>query len=153
MTTFEQAVFSTAGAGDLALGFGPHIIRISAGQTDGRLGVFEAEVPAGEGPPLHVHDREDEFFRVLEGHFAFWCNGERVELGTDGMLVVPRGAIHSFQNVGQATGRLMCIMTPGGFEGFFAAVENEKPATPMEIDDLAARFSLRFIPSLSSQVA
>lgn len=153
MTSFDNAVFSAPGAGNLAQGFGPHLIRISAEQTGGRLGAFEVEVPAGEGPPLHIHDREDEFFRVLEGRFAFWCNGQRVELETDGMLVVPRGAVHRFQNVGDTAGRLMCIMTPGGFEGFFAAVEEEKPASPAAIDDLAARFNLRFVPALAANAA
>jgi mannose-6-phosphate isomerase-like protein (cupin superfamily) len=153
MKTFDHAVVSAPGQGNLALGFGPHLIRISAHQTGGRLGVFEAEVPAGEGPPPHIHDLEDEFFRVLEGRFAFMCNGERVELETGGMLVVPRGAVHSFQNVGNAAGRLMCMVTPGGFKGFFTAVEQEKPASPTEIDELAARFSLRFVPSLSAQAA
>lgn len=153
MKSFDQTVFSAPGAGVLAQGFGPHVIRISSAQTGGRLGAFEAEVPAGEGPPPHVHDKEDEFFRVLAGRFAFWCNGERVELGADGMLVVPRGAVHRFQNVGDAPGRLLCIMTPGGFEGFFAAVEEEKPAMPTEIDALAARFNLRFVPALATEAA
>jgi mannose-6-phosphate isomerase-like protein (cupin superfamily) len=153
MQTFGQAAFSAPGAGTLATGFGPHIIRISAEETGGRLGVFEAEVPAGEGPPPHVHEREEEFFRVLDGHFAFWCNGQRVDLGAGGVIVVPRGAVHRFQNIGESIGRLMVVMTPGGFEGFFPAVEAEQPTSPQEIDALAARFNLRFVPALSAQAA
>jgi mannose-6-phosphate isomerase-like protein (cupin superfamily) len=153
MQTFDHAVFSLPGAGTRAHGFGPHVIRISAAETGGRLGVFEAEVPPGEGPPPHVHDREEEFFRVLEGRFAFWCSGRRVELGAGGVIVVPRGAVHRFQNIGEVPGRLMIVMTPGGFEGFFAAVETEAPRSPQEIDALAARFSLRFVPALSEAAA
>ncbi|AZQ66602.1 cupin domain-containing protein [Silicimonas algicola] len=153
MKTFDQAVVSAPGAGTLALGFGPHMIRISADETGGCLGVFEAEVPAGEGPPPHIHENEEEFFRVLEGRFAFWCNGARVELKEGGLIVVPRGAVHRFQNIGETTGRLMVMMTPGGFEGFFSAVETEAPATPAAIDALAARFSLRFVPPLAQAAA
>lgn len=153
MQTFDHAAFSAPGAGTLATGFGPHLIRISAEQTGGRLGVFEADVPAGEGPPPHIHEREEEFFRVLAGHFAFWCNGQRVDLGAGGVIVVPRGAVHRFQNIGETTGRLMVVMTPGGFEGFFPAVEAEQPNSPPEIDALAARFNLRFVPALSDQLA
>ncbi|MBE0553904.1 MAG: cupin domain-containing protein, partial [Rhodobacteraceae bacterium] len=120
MQPFEQAAFSPAGAGQIVTDrFGRHTIRIAAAETGGRLGVFEAEVPPGEGPPPHIHDHEDEFFRVLSGSFAFWCNGARVDLTADGTLVVPRGAVHRFQNTGSTPGRLMCVMTPGGFEGFF----------------------------------
>ncbi|MEI4486990.1 cupin domain-containing protein [Frigidibacter sp. MR17.14] len=150
MKSFEQAVFSVAGAGAMAYGFGPHRIRISAEDTGGRLGVFEAEVPPGAGPPDHVHDREDEFFRVLSGRFAFWCNGARVDLEAGGLIVVPRGAVHRFQNVGDTPGEIMTLVTPGGFEGFFGAIEAEEPQGPFEIDALAARFHLRFVPALSA---
>lgn len=153
MQTFDQAAFSAPGAGTLVQGFGPHVIRIPAAQTGGRLGVFEADVPPGEGPPPHVHDREDEFFRVLEGRFAFWCNDRRVELGAGGVIVVPRGAVHRFQNIGESVGRLMTLVTPGGFEGFFAAVEEEAPRSPQETDALAARFGLRFVPALAELAA
>lgn len=153
MQTFDQAAFSAAGAGIPANGFGPHVIRITAAETGGRLGVFEAEIPPGEGPPPHVHDREDEFFRVLEGRFAFWCNDQRVELAAGGVIVVPRGAVHRFQNIGEGVGRLMTVVTPGGFEGFFAAVENEAPAGPQAIDALALRYGLRFVPALANLAA
>ncbi|WP_172330509.1 cupin domain-containing protein [Mangrovicoccus sp. HB161399] len=153
MESFDRAAWSAAGAGRRAMGFGPHLIRITAAETGGRLGVFEAEVPPGEGPPPHVHEKEDEILQVAEGRFAFWCGSDHVELEVGGVLVVPRGAVHRFQNVGTSTGRLLCMVTPGGFEGFFAAVESEAPAGPAEIDALAARFKLRFVPALAAQVA
>ena len=145
MQPFDTAVVSPAGAGREAFAFGRHTLRITAAQTGGSLGVFEAEVPPGEGPPLHVHEKEDEFFRVLSGRFAFWCNGTRVELGADGLIVVPRGAVHRFQNIGTTTGHLMTLMTPGGFEGFFPAVEAARPESPEAIAALAARYNLRFV--------
>lgn len=145
MTQFDTAAFSPAGAGSDAMAFGRHTIRITADQTGGRLGCFECEVPPGEGPPMHVHEKEEEFFRVLDGTFAFWCNGTRVELGAGGLLVVPRGAVHRFQNVGATVGHLMVVMTPGGFEGFFPAVAAAKATTPDEIGLIAARHNLRFV--------
>jgi mannose-6-phosphate isomerase-like protein (cupin superfamily) len=153
MQTFDHAAYSPPGAGALANAYGVNLIRISAEQTGGRLGVFEADVLPGEGPPRHVHDREEEFFRVLDGDFAFWCNGQRIDLGAGGVIVVPRGTVHRFQNIGGSVGRLMVVMTPGGFEGFFPAVEAEAPQTPQDIDALAARFGLRFVPPLCGQAA
>lgn len=93
------------------------------------------------------------FFRVLEGRFGFWCNGQRIDLDVGGVIVVPRGAVHRFQNIGETMGRLMVVMTPGGFEGFFLAVEEEAPQSPQEIDALAGRFGLRFVPALSELAA
>ncbi len=145
MTQFDQAAFSHSGDGAEALAFGRHIIRITAEQTGGSLGCFEAEVPAGEGPPFHVHEKEEEFFRILEGRFAFWCNGSRVELTEGGVICVPRGSVHTFQNVGDKMGRLMVVMTPGGFEGFFPAVAGEPGASMDRIGQIAAQFNLRFV--------
>lgn len=145
MTTLTQAVLSPAGAGHEAMAFGRHTIRITADQTGGSLGCFEAEVPAGEGPPFHVHEKEDEFFRVLQGHFAFWCNGTRVELAEGGLVMVPRGAVHRFQNIGDSTGHLMVVMTPGGFEGFFPAVASEDAPSVDHICQIGERFNLRFV--------
>ena len=145
MTSFTQAAFSSTDAGTEAFAFGRHIIRITADQTGGSLGCFESEVPAGDGPPLHVHEKEEEFFRVLEGRFAFWCNGARVELTEGGVICVPRGAEHRFQNIGSSMGRLMVVMTPGGFEGFFRAVAQEPGASLDRICQIGEQFNLRFI--------
>ena len=145
MTPFTQAAFSTSDAGTEALAFGRHIIRITADQTGGSLGCFEAEVPAGEGPPFHVHEKEEEFFRVIDGTFAFWCNGARVDLDAGSVICVPRGAVHRFQNIGQTTGRLMVVMTPGGFEGFFPAVAREPGTSPERICQIGEQFNIRFV--------
>jgi mannose-6-phosphate isomerase-like protein (cupin superfamily) len=145
MIPFDKAAFSHSGAGVPAFAFGRHSIRITADQTGGSLGCFEDEVPAGEGPPFHVHDNEDEFFRVLEGRFAFWCNGTRVDLAEGGVICVPRGAVHRFQNIGQGLGRVMVVVTPGGFEGFFHAVDAAPGASMEQIGQIAAQFNLRFV--------
>lgn len=145
MTPFNQAAFSTANAGQEALAFGRHIIRIAAEQTGGNLGCFEAEVPPGEGPPPHVHEKEEEFFRILEGRFAFWCSDTKVELTEGGVICIPRGSVHRFQNIGASMGRLMVVMTPGGFEGFFPAVAAEPNASMDRIGEIAAQFNLRFV--------
>ena len=153
MSTFTKAAFSLPGAGQIADAFGRHIIRISADRTGGSLGVFESEVPAGEGPPFHVHDREEEFFVVLSGRFGFWCEGDHVELGAGGAIVIPRGTAHRFQNIGSETGQLLVVMTPGGFEGFFPAMQAEAPTTDIGIAALAARFNLRFVPAPAALAA
>lgn len=145
MTPFEQAACSPAGAGEIADAFGRNTIRLTAEQTGGRLGCFESEIPAGEGPPFHIHDDADEFFRVLDGQFAFWCGDAQVRLSAGGVICVPRGAVHRFQNIGDAAGRLMVVMTPGGFEGFFPAVAREIAPSVDRIAAIGAQFSLRFV--------
>ena len=53
-----------------------------------RLGVFEGEFH------WHKHDREDEFFYVVEGRLLLDLEGRTVELLPTQGIVVPRGVLH-----------------------------------------------------------
>ena len=104
-------------------------------------------MPAGAGPPMHVHHREQELLRVLSGQFRFWCAGESVDLREGDTILIPSGAPHTFKNLG-AGGQLLITMTPGGTEGFFEQVEelNLHPARDMDrIVEIAARYNLEFV--------
>jgi len=53
-----------------------------------RIGVFEGEFH------WHKHDREDEFFYVVEGKLLLDLEGRTVELSPRQGLLVPRGVLH-----------------------------------------------------------
>ena len=44
-----------------------YTIKASGKGTGGAFAIMEAIVPSGNGPPHHIHSREDEAFYVLEG--------------------------------------------------------------------------------------
>ena len=146
MSDFLEPIISPAGSGRVAIAFGAHAVRISGEETGGALGVIEATLPPGGGPPMHLHEREDELFRVLSGRFGFWCGLDYVELEAGGLVALPRGVPHRFQNVGESDGTVMAIVTPGGFERFFLDIEAKAPAGPAEIGAIAAGFGLTFLP-------
>jgi quercetin dioxygenase-like cupin family protein len=88
-------------------------------QTDGAMSVFRVVVPAGSGPPLHVHDALDEAIYVLDGDVR-WRLGEELLAAPAGSLVfVPRGLAHCFQNTGTEPATMLITFTPAGMEGFF----------------------------------
>lgn len=87
--------------------------------TGGAYSLIEATVgPGGLGPLPHRHlDREESFF-VLEGEIDFKVDDGTIR-GTPGsFLLVPRGDVHTFANVGKTRGRLLLIHSPS-FEGYF----------------------------------
>jgi hypothetical protein len=43
---------------------------------------------------------------------------------------VPRGALHAYENVGDRTGRLLVVHTPGGSQESFLAAAGEPTAGP-----------------------
>ena len=53
-----------------------------------RLGVLQGEFH------WHKHDREDEFFYVVEGRFCIDLEGRTVELAPQQGFTVPKGVVH-----------------------------------------------------------
>jgi quercetin dioxygenase-like cupin family protein len=96
-------------------------IKLSGEQTNGSMAVALSTTPPGGGPPPHRHRNEDEMFLVVEGSIRFLANGEWTEPLAPGSIVyTPRGAVHTFQNVGNTPCRQLIIVTPSAFEQFFA---------------------------------
>ncbi len=126
----------------------PRRLLVTAEDSGGHSSQWIEEVPAGIGPPLHVHHHEDEAFHILGGSFRFMANGVVHEAGSGATVFIPRGTPHTFKNIGDGAGRLFVTMTPGGFEKFFLAVEAAglQPETAMaEIVALAERHGLTFV--------
>jgi mannose-6-phosphate isomerase-like protein (cupin superfamily) len=70
--------------------------------------------------PMHTHEHEDEYSYVLEGEVGVQI-GADVRYATVGDLVVkPRGIAHAFWNRTDEPARLLEIISPGGFERYFA---------------------------------
>lgn len=53
-----------------------------------RLGVMQGQFH------WHKHDKEDEFFYVVEGRFVIELEGRTVELGPKQGFTVPKGVMH-----------------------------------------------------------
>lgn len=98
---------------------GPLTFKVRGGQTGGRLTALENVIPPGQGPPLHVHARDDEALYVLAGTLRFRLRDELHRSPTGSFVFVPRGTEHCFQNVGDGPARLLVIFTPSGMEEFF----------------------------------
>jgi quercetin dioxygenase-like cupin family protein len=88
-------------------------------QSGGALAALEAGAPPGEGPPLHVHTREDETVYVLEGEFRWKLGDELSTTGPGSFVFIPRGLAHTWQCVGDQPGRMLITFAPAGMEGFF----------------------------------
>lgn len=93
--------------------------KVTGDDTGGAFCLFEDSSPPGYGPPPHIHHREDEAFYVLEGEFRFLAEDREITVGAGSFIHVPQGALHTFQNVGTTTGRLLVIVAPAGLEKLF----------------------------------
>ncbi len=83
-------------------------------QTRGGLTMFEFDVPAGaKVPSAHRHDAYEETLYALRGRLTWTVDGERFELPPGECAVIPRGAAHRFDNLGDETATTLAVVTPG----------------------------------------
>jgi mannose-6-phosphate isomerase-like protein (cupin superfamily) len=111
--------------------------------TGGVFATFEEDVPAGSGPPLHIHHDAQELFVVLSGRIRVWCSGREAEAGPGATIVVPQHAEHAFK--GLEDSRLLITLIPGGGVGFFQKVAEEglTPESHMDrITEIAREFHM-----------
>ena len=109
------------------------VIRIHGRDTGGTLSAIESHDVPGGGPPPHIHHREDETFQVLAGEYEFMVAGEKFTAQAGSTIFAPRGIPHTYRCLGPAAGRLMCVITPAGFEGFFEEINALSPQQQQDI--------------------
>jgi quercetin dioxygenase-like cupin family protein len=123
------------------------VFKLFSAQTQGRVSIVEHPFPIGALVPPHLHTREDEYSIVTEGEIGFRSGESEVVLGAGGYIVKPRGELHTMWNAGKTPARMIEVIQPGGFEGFFWDLAErlaEGAPDPDEIARLADEFGLVF---------
>ena len=87
---------------------------IEAEQSGGSVAVFEFDVPAGAKVAAgHSHDGYEETIYGLEGVLTWTVDGVPTDVGPREALLIPRGAVHHFDNTGDVDAKALAIVTPG----------------------------------------
>lgn len=109
---------------------------LSAAETGGAMSIIYGEAGPFSGPPAHIHRHEDEVIIVLSGEVEFETAEARFWRGPLGLAFLPRGQRHSFRT-GPDGAHCLTILTPGGFEGFFAEAAHADLGLPRDISAVA----------------
>lgn len=138
--TLSQVVATGRGEGRVVRFYADEIeIKSRADGVD----VFEATANAGCEPPMHVHDREDESFYVIEGDVTFYAGDAVIDAGPGAYVHAPRGIPHTYA-VRSGTARMLVTASPSGFLEMFDAVnaafggEMPREPAPEHVPALAA---------------
>ena len=126
-------------SGGERLGFGGITIVVHAGAEDtgGAFSVME-EVPPLSDTPLHMHADEDEFFYAVEGEHVITVGEREHRLAPGQGVFAPRGVPHAQRRVESGVGRMLLIVSPGGFEGFFRRLAEADRAENLDAAAYAA---------------
>jgi quercetin dioxygenase-like cupin family protein len=123
---------------------------IDGEDADERFSLVEHPMSARAlAAPLHRHTREDEYSYVIEGRVGALLGDEVVIAGPGDLIFKPRNQWHTFWNAGDEPARLLEIISPAGFERFFAELVDlggVTQADPQTLADLCARYELEMNP-------
>jgi mannose-6-phosphate isomerase-like protein (cupin superfamily) len=136
VTDFLTSYVLPAGAG-LA---GDPGMKASRHATGGALSVFETTIAAG--PPLHVHEHDDECFYILDGELSVRCGGDTFDAAAGSFVFLPRGHPHRFWSAGPPA-RLLLIAVPGGIEDYFREIN--AAVTDDERERIGERYGIRVV--------
>jgi len=122
---------------------------IGGEQTEDNFALVEHPIgPRALAAPMHTHEHEDEYTYVLEGEVGFQI-GEEVVVARPGDLVFkPRGVPHAFWNATDKPARALEIISPAGFERYFAELAplfppaNQGPLDDEAVDAVREKYGL-----------
>src|SRR5258708_28551170 len=122
-------------------------VRIASRQTDGAYCVGEMTTVPGDGVSLHVHDRDEEFYYILEGAYEMQAGDEGFTAEAGSMVVIPRDVPHQFRNAGAVPARALMIFRPGGFDELVGEIRQASAAgtlDPKQRDTILTRWGVHF---------
>ena len=122
---------------------------IGGEQTEGNFSLVEHPIkPRALAAPMHTHRHEDEYTYVLEGEIGVQI-GEEVRVAQPGDLIFkPRGVPHAFWNATDTLARALEIISPAGFERYFAELAplfppaNQGPLDGEAVGAVRSRYGL-----------
>jgi quercetin dioxygenase-like cupin family protein len=118
--------------------------KTSTAETAGNLFLIEHSGLHSGGPPLHIHNEQEEWFYLIAGEVLFQVGDRRVTLKPGDSILGPRGIPHAFAAVGEAPAHMLIAFSPAGsMEQFFR--DTAIPNPPHEDDAFFRRYNMRMV--------
>src|SRR5438067_2352154 len=115
---------------------------VTADDSAGTISMFVFIIAPRQGPPRHVHRREDETYYVVTGEFLFEVGGQKYSLRPGATIYSPRDVPHVWANAATTESRMVMACTPAGFEKFFEESSKAmmEKAAPDQMNRIMARY-------------
>ena len=122
-------------------------IKLTGKDTNGLFTLIEEENIPGTSIPPHVHDNEDEIFKVLEGQMELTVGDKTTVLKAGDLAFGPRGVPHSWKIVGEEKAKVILSVFPSGIELMFEELALMPPGPPdfAKVSEICARYGVNFI--------
>ena len=103
-------------------------VKTDGESTHDAYSLFEYTIPPlTDGPPLHLHTREDESFICLAGRLDVHLGGQDFVLEHGDYLYLPRDVVHAFRNTYNDEARVISVVSPAGLEAYYQTLADMPP--------------------------
>jgi len=121
--------------------------KLTGADTDGQFTLIEEINPPGTMIPPHVHTREDEVFKVLEGELEVTVGDKTVILKAGDLAFAPKNIPHSWKVIGGTDCKTILSAFPSGIELMFEELGGLPPGKPdfAEVAEICGQFGISFI--------
>jgi quercetin dioxygenase-like cupin family protein len=113
-------------------------------ETGGRFALMEYHTKPGNEPPPHVHEREHEFYFVLDGAMRFYCEDKTLDIRAGEVVFLPRGKAHAFNCTSDFVRTLIFVQASGkadiGLDRYFLAMGD--PASSMSMPETPVTYAI-----------
>ena len=133
------------------IGGKPHVwTKISGRDVGGRLALLELTTPAAAGPPMHIHQSQNESMYLLAGTFGLQYGSEQTVLRAGDFFMVPAGVPHAYVVLGDEPARHLNLYDPAieieaFFENFDRDHEHGKVQDPTHTALLAQKYRTKVV--------
>ena len=133
---------------------GTHVgFKVESEQADGASCTEWVAAP-GFDTGLHVHERLEETWYMLEGELEFRLAEETVCAGAGACVFVPPQVAHAFANRTQEPARFLLITSPAGHDRYFDELAEilaaDGPPDSEAIAELRCRYDTEQLSSLAT---
>lgn len=121
--------------------------KLTGKDTNGLFTLIEEENVPGTSIPPHVHENEDEVFKVVEGEMELTVGDTTTVLKAGDLAFGPRGVPHTWKIIGDKKAKVILSVFPAGIEDMFeelGALPPGPPDFPM-VAEICGKYGIRFL--------
>lgn len=121
--------------------------KLTGKDTDGQYSLIEQNNEPGVGIPMHVHDNEDELFKVINGQLEVQIADNQYILGPGDLAFCPRGVPHSWKVTGDQDAKIDLSFFPAGLEDMFEELATlaQGPPDLGIIAGITGKYGVKFV--------
>ena len=122
-------------------------IKLNGEDTGNQFTLIEQDNSPGIGIPPHIHENEDEIFKVNSGSAEVTIGDKTAILNAGDLVFCPRGIPHSWKIIGTENAKVSLSIFPSGLEIMFKELSDLPKGKPNmdKIAEICGKYKVRFV--------